>query len=710
MFAIRTACGVVVALTLVSSASVLAQCPNPKPGHPQELKRGEAPIIFSQGRAGSSLRDGTVTNTDDIILWVPAVDSIFACDSNLVRLDLTGQFFVIWDSGDIGSNGNSTNTNEMRTLDFDETTGTFLLGYDDPQTVGFTDIDPILDGDLIRMTPTVVNNGFIDGFTLFREFSEGVNGTAGHLSDADLYGIALAADGSFYWGSGSQTIETVGGNFLSKASNDFIHTEGFTFGGAAPRNLTEDIMFDGSPIPGPGAVNPTFINGQSRGIEVLKDGDILISVSDTFNQPDAGDITTEVILDRWDIGSVNTNGRTAEVVYPGELFFQTVDINNAEMLDFDVLDTPEEVNALIEALGPSSAPGLALRQYADPLQVSLGDSALLTVAQFDGQPTTIRVLDENTGALVGTFVSRDFDSNGNLFSVSDIEAGPNRTVLIAQPTGDKVGQYDADGQFNGNFLAGQAVNNIRAMVRTQEGQHLITADWTDDNIHRFLFFDGAPAPIAGDPLGEFIPGELAPPGLDQAQEILILPNGDLLVGDIGEHKLKRYDSKTGALIGEFSPLVLTGSMPDIDLLANGDVVVIHGANITTLNSVGAAVGSFSFSQPDGVHVLPNGDYLVASSASFGQGRGLFRVSPSGVILETIDNTRSYGTIELINLVPLSGDCELDNDLDLSDWTALSACVTGVGVPLGVGCECADFDFDGDSDLTDLDLLQQFFQP
>ncbi len=708
MFTDRISCGVVVTLAFISTTA-LAQCPNPKPGHPQELNRGEAPIIFSQGHSGSSLRDGTITNTDDIILWVPAVDTIFACDSNLVRLDLTGQFFVIWDSGAVGGNGNDDNNNEMRTLDFDESTGTFLVGYDDSQTEGFTDIDPISDGDLIRMTPTSTDNGFIDGFALTREFSEGVNGTAGNLSSADLYGFAIAADGSFYWGSGSQTVETINGNFLAQASNDFVHTEGFVFGGDAPRSLTEDLFFDGSPVPGPGSVNPTFINGQSRGIEELNTGEILISVSDTLSQPNAGDTGIEVVLDRWDIGAIDTNGRTAEVIYPGELFFQTIDTTNAEMLDFDVLDTPEEVNAMISVLGANSPAGLALRQFADPLQVSLGDSALLTVAQFDGQPTTVRVLDQSTGAVIGTFVSRDFDNNGNLFSVSDIKAGPNRSVLVSQPTGDKVGRYDADGQFIENYLAGETVNNIRGMVRTQEGEHLITSDWAHDNIHRYLFFDGSPAPSAGDPLGEFIEGELAPPNLDQPQALAILPNGDLLVGDVGEHKLKRYDAKTGGLIGEFSTLTFIGNMPDIDVLANGNVVVVHGANITTLNSSGIQIGSsISFSQPEGVHVLPGGDLLVSSGATFGQGKGLFLVSPAGVILETIDNTRSYGTIELIDMVPLSGDCELDDDLDLLDWPGLSVCIDGADVPLGVGCECADFDFDGDSDLVDFGLLQISF--
>ncbi|GJM23980.1 MAG: hypothetical protein DHS20C16_03950 [Phycisphaerae bacterium] len=707
----RSAFAVAMTVMLFSSANLFAQCPDPKPGHPQELNRGEAPIIFSQGHSGSSLRDGTVTNADDIILWVPAVDIIFGCDSNLVRLDLTGQFFVIWDSGTVGGNGNDDNNNEMRTLDFDESTGTFLIGYDDSQTEGFTDIDPIADGDLIRMTPTSTNNGFIDGFTLAREFSEGTSGTAGHLSSADLYGFALANDGTFYWGSGSLTLETVGGNFLSKASNDFVHTEGFVFGGAGPRNLTEDLFFDGSPLPGPGNVNPTFINGQSRGIEELDTGEILISVSDTLSQPNDTDTGVDVMLDRWDIGAIDTNGRMAEVVYPGELFFQTIDTANAEMLDFDVLNTPEEVNALIDVLGANSTAGFALRQYADPLPVSLGDSALMTVAQFDGQPTTIRALDPNSGAVIGTFVSRDFDNNGNLFSVSDIKAGPNRTVLIAQPTGDKIGQYNSDGQFIANYLSGQAVNNIRGMVRAQEGEDLFTADWTDDNIHRFRFFNGEPAPIAGDPLGEFIPGELAPPNLSRPQGIAILSNGDLLVSDVDEHKLKRYNSKTGALIGEFSSLTLLGSMPDVDVLPNGNVVVVHGANITTLDANGLQIGaSIIFSQPDGVHVLPNGDYLVSSGATFGQGKGLFRVSPTGFILETIDNTRSYGTIELIDLVPISGDCELDDDLDLSDWPGLSVCIGGSDVPISVGCECADFDFDGDSDLIDFGLLQEASNP
>ena len=56
----------------------------------------------------------------------------------------------------------------------------------------------------------------------------------------------------------------------------------------------------------------------------------------------------------------------------------------------------------------------------------------------------------------------------------------------------------------------------------------------------------------------------------------------------------------------------------------------------------------------------------------------------------------------------AGDLNADCHLDLNDWDAMTACVTGPGVPPAGGCGCFDFDKDGRVDLRDVGALQADF--
>lgn len=299
---------------------------------------------------------------------------------------------------------------------------------------------------------------------------------------------------------------------------------------------------------------------------------------------------------------------------------------------------------------------------------ALGDDLLLAVIEFDALPTGVRQLNPATGALLGDFVAPDFVNNGMLLPVEAIAPGPARSVLFGQPGGDGVvSQYGETGAFIGVYLGGtpdpNPVDNIRGMAVSPDG-FLYTSDWDDtDDIHRFVLSTTAPAGIGGDPLGTFVLGSQASPGLDRPQAIEILSDGDLLVGDIGRQRLVRYDAQTGALIGDFSSTAMTGSITDIDLQPDGTVVTSEdgsGDRVRVFSATGTLLDEFAFRDPDGVHRLPSGEYLVTSSSTFAQGKGLFRVSATGVILETIDDSRSYGAIELITLI--DGGC---NEADLA---------------------------------------------
>lgn len=55
-----------------------------------------------------------------------------------------------------------------------------------------------------------------------------------------------------------------------------------------------------------------------------------------------------------------------------------------------------------------------------------------------------------------------------------------------------------------------------------------------------------------------------------------------------------------------------------------------------------------------------------------------------------------------------GDADGDGDVDLFDYAAFSACVSGPGVPAGTVCETFDLDSDGDVDLADFGAFQRVF--
>jgi len=297
------------------------------------------------------------------------------------------------------------------------------------------------------------------------------------------------------------------------------------------------------------------------------------------------------------------------------------------------------------------------------------DDLLLAVIEFDGLPTGVRQLDLATGAVLTDFVAPDFPNNGMLSSVEAIAPGAGRTVLLGQPGGDgAISRYDENGVFLGHYLGAtpdpNPVDNIRGMAVSSDG-FLYTSDWDDtDDVHRFVLSTGASAGMVGDPLGKLILGSQAAPGLGRPEAIEILADGDLLVGDIVRQRLVRYDAQTGARIGDFTAIAMIGSITDIDQQPDGTVVTSEdgsGDRIRVFASDGTLLSQFAFRDPDGVHRLASGEFLVTSHSTFAQGKGLFRVSAAGVILQTIDDTRSYGAIELISLI--EGGC---NEADLSE--------------------------------------------
>ena len=126
------------------AAIVVLSCAAGAPGgDPTELLPGEAPVVFTGAEGEDAdatlLADGSPIRGDEIWLWAPTPDR-----RGQVDLSATAQFFRIWDSGpEAGPDGNDDDDNGMRGMDFDPSTGTFLISYEDTTTTGGSTLDAL---------------------------------------------------------------------------------------------------------------------------------------------------------------------------------------------------------------------------------------------------------------------------------------------------------------------------------------------------------------------------------------------------------------------------------------------------------------------------------------------------------------------------------------------------------------------------------------
>lgn len=375
-------------------------------GPPTDLLRGEAPLLFTGAEGEDAdatlLRDGQAIRGDEIWLWVPAITA------GEVDLSITGQFFKIWDSGpEAGPDGNDDDDNGMRGMDFDPSTSTFLISYEDTTTTGFA-FGGIKDGDLMELTPTVLTNGFITGFTWTRLYNEGLNGEDGNIGTGDINAILRSADGTLFIGSGKQqTIVTDVPGTLIVHTSTLMHLDPTAQSGS-PENIGPDKFFEVGLNGVPVIFAPAIYAGRLSGVDILDDGLVTFGTSDNYKntvftgpidglsdeEAEALAINVEVVCLEADICSVpdllddslNTyQQRTAEVLYSGDLFFESPNIGFSGLLDHDILDTPAEILALINLLGAGTDAGLALAEFVDDIPATCGGVAGDGDANQDGQ-------------------------------------------------------------------------------------------------------------------------------------------------------------------------------------------------------------------------------------------------------------------------------------------------------------------------------------
>ncbi|GJM23982.1 MAG: hypothetical protein DHS20C16_03970 [Phycisphaerae bacterium] len=231
----------------------------------------------------------------------------------------------------------------------------------------------------MRMTPTSVNNGFVDNVSLDRVFNEGTPGTgtgaAPVLTNADIYGIGVSTDNSLFWTSGSgNVLNEDGTGTMSKNTLHLVHSEGFDqFGDplANPRNIGPDFLYNGI-LSGAGV--PSLDAGQLRGVDELDSGELTVSLaegtdyySDRINDPTIDFEGNGQIL------GLDPVTKILDIIYDGDRFFSDVTLGttDGEIMGFDVLDSSDAVLALAQLLGTDSPGGIALAAFPEPSSIML---------------------------------------------------------------------------------------------------------------------------------------------------------------------------------------------------------------------------------------------------------------------------------------------------------------------------------------------------
>jgi hypothetical protein len=117
----------------------------------------------------------------------------------------------------------------------------------------------------------------------------------------------------------------------------------------------------------------------------------------------------------------------------------------------------------------------------------------------------------------------------------------------------------------------------------------------------------------------------------------------------------------------------------VDFMAEGDPNITRGFDQT--------IGVNPF---DGAQIVGYDFNLLADTREFVIG---------GI---TANQTTKYDYVDFT--VPLPGDRDLNDTVDLWDWAKFQTCFTGADLFYAARCECMDLDYDGDVDLEDQALF------
>jgi WD40 repeat protein len=216
--------------------------------------------------------------------------------------------------------------------------------------------------------------------------------------------------------------------------------------------------------------------------------------------------------------------------------------------------------------------------------------------------------------------------------------------------------------------------------------------------------------------------------------VAFAPGGATIASGSYDATIKIWDFATTGLIrtlgnGSFAVLSIAYSPDGQSIVSGGEA---YGNNVQLWRVSDGVLLLTLPGDPDGfvesVAFAPTGQaFFTASGYTFKI--QAWRAS-DGALLRTYDRETGWGPFPVLPLTispndrlfgfgrsdatvimarnPLAADFDLDGDVDLADWSPLSACLTGPATAAPPACASQDLDADADVDLFDAASFQRAF--
>ncbi len=351
-------------------------------------------------------------------------------------------------------------------------------------------------------------------------------------------------------------------------------------------------------------------------------------------------------------------------------------------------------------LGPAMLPCLLLMTAAIVRADTLYVSSL-------GTDEVLRY-DPATGAFIDTFIPAA--ANGGLDAPHAILERED-DVLVASFGTHEVLRYDRE---SGAFLG--------ALIGPATGAHLVNPVYIAQGPDGRLYISsqgppGQPVPGAdtdqiqryeqnGDFVDAFVP--TASGGLDGPSGFAFGPDDRLYVAGRYSANVIAYDAATGAfdeVLADATDGLGAGNTFGLNFGGNDDFYVASNNAVRRYDlDTGTFIATIPLGFPIGIEPGPDGDVFAATSNNL-------RSIDADTNAASPPFLGAGGVIDVLNFFhfardPVPGDCDDDGDVDLDDFGAFQACMSGPTVPLTPGCEHKDFDLDGDIDQSDFGIFQR----